>query len=299
MKLFRYIARPIVVLSFGINCASGEDNRSTVLLTLTQSDYGGGRIYLPVRFGNVIGTMRLDTGASTTRITLAPWNKDLPSLGQSDSTGASGQTTRCDDVEAKNVELKAAQGNNIARAKYEVSRCAASDGDDLLGLDFFKGARFSLDFERHEMMFSGETHATGHAKPFRLLGPDQRLVGIDVRAGNVTGVGLFDTGAEISAVDQQFVEKHRNLFTLVKRKGKASEAGGKHFSSKIYKVKELDLGEGRILRGIYAIAYDFGVLREALGRQTPFILGYNFVSQFNWELDFRSPNSATWDAKTK
>jgi hypothetical protein len=301
MKLFRYIALPLVAVFFGATCASGEDNRSTIPLTLTQSDYGGGRIHLPVRFGNVMGTMRLDTGASTTRVTLAPWNKDLPSVGQSASTGASGKTMACEDVEAKNVELKASQGNNVARAKYEVTRCAASDGDDLLGLDFFKDARFTLDFERHEMVFFGEPIATRHPKPFRLIGPDQRLVGIEVRAGNTTVIGLFDTGAEISAVDQQFVDRHKNLFTPVKNKGKASEAGGKQFSHKMYKIKELSLGENLVLRNVYAIAYDFGVLREALGRQTPLVLGYNFVSKLNWDLDFASPASPTptWDARQK
>lgn len=299
MKLFRYVVFSLVALITGVTCASADDNRSTIPLTLTQSDYGGGRIYLPVRFGNVIGTMRLDTGATGARITLAPWNKDLPSLGQSHSMGASGKATRCDDVEAKNVELKATQGNNIARARYEVSRCDAGDGDDLLGLDFFKGARFTLDFERREMVFLGEAPANSRSKPFRLLGPGQRLVGIEVRAGKTTAVGLLDTGADVFAVDKQFFEKHKNLFTLVKNKIKASEAGGKQMSSKIYRIKELDLGEGRILRGIYALVYDFGDLREVLGRQAPFILGYNVLSKLNWELDFKSPNSPTWDAKLR
>jgi hypothetical protein len=299
MKPFQHIALPMVAVLLATTCATGGDNRSTIPMTLTKSDYGGGRIYLPVRVGNVMGSMRLDTGASTTRVALAPWNKDLPSVGQSASTGASGRTMACDDVEAKNVELKASQGNNIARTKYEITRCATSDGDDLLGLDFFKGARFTLDFERHEMAFFGGATETSRPKPFRLIGPDRRLVGIELRAGNTAAVGLFDTGAEICAVDQQFVDKHKNLFTLVKSKGKASEAGGKLFSHKMYKIKELDLGEGLVSRNVYAIAYDFGVLREALGRQTPFILGYNFVSKIYWELDFASSASPTWDARAK
>ena len=153
MKLLPYMAISFVALLFEVSIASGEDRPSTIPMTLTESDYGGGRIYLPVRFGNFMGSMRLDTGASTSRITLAPWNADMPSSGQSYSTGASGKTTRCDDVVANNVALKAARGNDIARSKYEVTRCAASDGDDLLGLDFFKGARFTLDFDRTELVF--------------------------------------------------------------------------------------------------------------------------------------------------
>lgn len=299
MRLFRRIVLSLVALSFCASRASGEEDRSVIALTVTRSDYGGGRIYLPVRFGNVMGPMRLDTGASTTRIKLAPWNADLPSKGRSVSAGATGKTTDCEDVEAKNVELKAAQGNNIGRAKYEVSRCDAGDGDDLLGLDFFKGARFALNVERREMTFSKEPLAADRAKPFRLLGPDRRLVGIDVRIGDAAAVGLFDTGAELSAVDRQFVDKHKKLFTLVKKKGKASEAGGRRFSSDIYKIKELDLGEGRVLRGVYAFVYDFGAVREALGRQTPFILGFDVVSAFDWELDFKSPDAPKWDARPK
>ncbi|WP_457795903.1 aspartyl protease family protein [Methylocystis sp. S23] len=277
--------------------ARSEPARSTVPMTLTMADYGGGRIYLPVRFGNMMGTMRLDTGASTTRVALAPWNRDLPVVGQSDSTGASGRTVRCDDVEAKNIELKASEGAGIARAKYEVTRCAASDGDDLLGLDFFKGARFTLDFGKREMVFFGD--APAHATPFRLLGPDQRLVGVAFKVGDVAAAGLFDTGAEISAVDQKFVDAHKKLFAPAKLKGKAREAGGAAFAPKLYKIKALDLGQGRILRGVYALAYDFGALRQALGSQAPFILGYNFLSQFDWTLDFTAPKSPAWDARLK
>ncbi len=299
MKFFRCISLSFLALLVGVGVSAGEEAPSTIPLTLVQSAHDGGRIYVPLRFGSVMGAMRLDTGASTTRIALASWNKDLPSLGQSQSTGASGNTGHCEDVEAKNVELKATQGNNIARAKYVVSRCSASDGADLLGVDFFKGARFTLDFQRHELVFFGDWDAARHPRPFRLLGPEQRLVGIDLVIGNTPAIGLFDTGAELSAVDQKFVESHKRLFTRVKTIGKASAVGGKSFSAKLYLVKKIDFGEGRILRGVYALVYDFGALREALGPQTPFILGYNFISRFTWELDFKSPNSPTWDAKPR
>ena len=159
------MALPLIAVCLGTTCASGGDIGSTIPMTLTQSDYGGGRIYLPVRFGNSWGPCASTRAPPRTRVTLAPWNKDLPTIGQSASTGASGRTTACDDVEAKNVELKASRGNNIARAKYEVTRCATGDGDDLLGLDFFKDTRFTLDFERREMVFFG--------KPTRLAAPSR------------------------------------------------------------------------------------------------------------------------------
>ncbi|MCC3245970.1 retropepsin-like domain-containing protein [Methylocystis sp. WRRC1] len=295
MRFFRALL--LFILTVGAHGAGAQTSRSVVSMTLTQGDYGGGRVYLPMRFDKVMGTMRLDTGASTTRIALAPWNKDLPAMGASESTGASGLTIRCDDVEARNVALKAVQGNDIARAKYEVTRCPTSDGGDLLGLDFFKNALFTLDFDHREMVFFGAPLSTGHARPFRMLGPDRRLVGVELRVGNVTSVGLFDTGAEICAVDQSFVRKHKKLFTLEKAAGKASEAGGKKFASKIYRIREIDLGDGRVARDVHALAYDFGPLRAALGKETPFILGYNLLSRFTWELDLRAPDRPMWDAR--
>lgn len=298
MKTLKRLALLLFVVALA-PAAHGADASSTVVMTLMPRDYDGGRIYVPVRFGNVLGTMRLDTGASSSRVTLAPWNKDLPVLRQSESTGASGKTMSCVDVEARNVEIKAQEGSNIGRAKYEVTRCAASDGDDLLGLDFFRAARFTLDFERHQMVFFAALRPDGRPSAFQLLGPEKRLLGISIRVGRASSLGLFDTGAEISAVDQQFVEKHKSLFTPVKAKPKAREAGGDEIRSHLYKVRTMDLGEGHVLHGVNVLAYDFGALRDALGRETSFVLGYNIISRFNWELDLTKPAQASWTARPK
>lgn len=294
---FRSLLLPLAVLLFGANRASGEE-RSVVPMTLIRGEDGAGRVYLTVRFGAAMGPMRLDTGASTTRVRLAPWNEALPALGASASTGASGATSSCEDVEAKIVELKASEGNDIGRANYRVTRCATSDGDDLLGLDFFRGARFTLDFERGEMVFFPHGDAQGF-RPFHPLGPDRRLVGIDLRIGKTAAVGLFDTGAEVSAVDRRFVERHKKLFVPLKKKTKASDASGRRFASDVYRVKEIDLGEGRISRDVAVVAYDFGPLRQALGAEAPLILGFDILSGLHWELDFASPDAPRWKASAR
>lgn len=298
MKLIiRLLFLPLLFLAQASGVAFGDDPSSITPLTLTQGDYGGGRIYLSVRFGNVMGVMRLDTGASTSRVALAPWNKDFPALGQSGSTGVSGQVARCEDVEARNVEIVASQGKGVGRARYEITRCPG--GDDLLGLDFLSGARLSLDFSRKELIFFPKALSDSRPTPFRLLGPDRQVVGVDLRMGSAAAVGLFDTGAELSAVDQRFVDAHRRLFTPVKGRPKASEASGARIAARLYRINQLDLGEGHPLKGVYALAYDFGPLREALGPQVPIILGYNVLSRFNWELDFTSKGLPAWRASPR
>lgn len=287
-----------ILLIWATSPANGEQRNSMIPLSLNEGDYGGGRIYAPVRFDNVLGMMRLDTGASTSRITFALWNKNFPVVGQTESMGASGRFMRCDDVEAQSVMLKAGQGASIGRAKYILSRCPYSDGDDLLGLDFFKGTHFQLDLSRREIIFPEPSAVVlGQQQSFVLLGPDRRLVGVNARVGGMSVVGLFDSGAELTAVDLSFVKSHSNLFIPVKHRLKASEAGGAKWAPKLYRLKEIDIGEGRILRGLFVLAYDFGVLREALGTQTPIILGYNFLSHYLWDLDFTVPGTPKWRAE--
>lgn len=298
MKFFRSAAF-FAALSFSLAAAGAERSRSVIPLNVTEDQYVGGRIYLQVRIGDVMGPMRLDTGASSTRIRLASWNKGMPVLGESFSTGASGATMRCDEVEAPKIELVASEGNNIARMKYEVTRCPPGEGDDLLGIDFFKGARFSLDLDRRELVFFGDPIANRDARPIRRLGPDRRLVGVDLHFGKTGIVGLFDSGAEISAVDQRFVRKHKALFAAVNAKASASGVAGARIASKVYKIKSLDLGGGRVLTDVYALSYDFSGLRAALGREVSFLIGYNVIKKFDWDFDFRTPESPTWDAKLK
>ncbi len=279
----------------GAGGAVSDPAPSTIPLTLTHSDYSGGRIYLPVRLGNALGSMRLDTGASTSRVALASWNKDLPKIGESHSTGVAGQAALCDDVEAQNVQLRASIGNGVGRGKYQLTRCPT--GDDLLGLDFFKGTRFSLDLHKGEMVVFAVPQHGVHFSPFRALGPERRLVGLPLRVGDAAAVGLFDTGAEISAVDENFVNAHRKQFTPVQSRMKAAAAGGAKFTSKLYRIRQISFGDGHVVKGLYAIAYDFGPLREALGPEVSLILGYNFLNRFDWEIDLTDSGSPRWSAK--
>jgi len=272
-----------------------EPAPSVAALTVQDTAGGGGRIYVSMRFGAVMGPMRLDTGASTSRLTLAPWNRDWPVTARSASLGASGAAASCEDVEAKNVALVATQGNAVARGRYEVTRCAASDGGDLLGLDFFKGARLTLDIAHRQMTVFGEP--AKHPKPLRRLGPDQSLAGIDVKLGGAPVVGLFDTGAELCAIDRTFVQKHKKLFTAVKEKGAARDAGGKDIAAQKVTIRKLDLGDGLVLKDVLALSYDFGALRAALGKDAPLVLGYNALTKVRWSLDLTKPETPTFGAE--
>jgi len=286
MPLLRTLLAALALVATSRSGLSAEG--SIVPLAVTKTDHSGGRAYVTARFGAAQGPMRLDTGASGSRLRVAPWNADFPVIAASHSESASGRAMRCEDVEAQNVQLVASEGANIGRARYVATRCEAGAGDDLLGLDFFHNARFTLDLDGERMVFPG---APGPLAPLRRLGPEGRLVGIEARLGRFRTIGLIDSGAELTAIDRRFVERHRSLFKPAHEKPHARDAGGAALAAKLYKLAEIDLGEGRVLRDLFVIAYDFGPLRSALGRETPLILGFNALRPFLWTFDLTAPDA--------
>jgi len=276
-----------------------QEPGATTSLSIASGSYGVGRIYAPVRFGEVTRQMRLDTGASTSHIKLAPWNKKLPSLGQRHTLTVTGNKSLCDKVRFHDVEIIGHENQKVRKENYQLLRCLNSNGDDLLGIDFFQGEYFTLNFKDKQINFINNLDQTHQSTPFRKITGADGLLGVDIRIGASTSVGLFDSGAEISAVDQRFVAQNKSSFVLVRATGMATEASGKQWPTKLYKIKSLDIGGGQVVRDIYAIVYDFGVLRDAFGHETSFILGYNFISKFNWTIDLRSSQDPRWTARLR
>ena len=276
-----------------------QEPGATSSLSITFGSYGVGRIYAPVRFGEVNRLMRIDTGASTSHIKLAPWNKKLPSLGQRHTLTVTGNKSLCDKVKFHDAEIIAHGNQKVRKENYQLLRCLTSNGDDLLGIDFFQGEYFTLNFKDKQINFINNLDQTLQSTPFRKITGADGLLGVDIKIGSSASVGLFDSGAEISAVDQRFVAQNKSSFVLVRNTGMATEASGKQWPTKLYQIKSLDIGRGQVVRDIYAIVYDFGVLHEAFGRETSFILGFNFISKFNWMIDLRSSQDPRWTARLR
>ena len=276
-----------------------QEPGATSSLSITFGSYGVGRIYAPVRFGEVNRLMRIDTGASTSHIKLAPWNKKLPSLGQRHTLTVTGNKSLCDKVRFHDVEIIGHENQKVRKENYQLLRCLTSNGDDLLGIDFFQGEYFTLNFKDKQINFINNLDQTLQSTPFRKITGADGLLGVDIKIGSSASVGLFDSGAEISAVDQRFVAQNKSSFVLVRNTGMATEASGKQWPTKLYQIKSLDIGRGQVVRDIYAIVYDFGVLHEAFGRETSFILGFNFISKFNWMIDLRSSQDPRWTARLR
>ena len=272
----------------------GQELVSTISIITQHSRYGGGRIYVPARIDNYKGYMRFDTGASSSRFYKSAWNKKFISKGISHSISATSAITKCDEIVIPNLSIVAQSGNAIGRINYLATRCAASSGDNLLGLDFLKGSEFTVNLKDSQLRFFEPTGNDSKTHLLRALGRNKELIGIDLDIGDLSTYGLLDTGAEMTAVDSVYFNAHPELFETVQNKISLRGANGKVIASSLCKIKLINLGNGFIIKNLYALVYDFSLLKDEIGHNTPVILGYNFFEKFKWKFNFKKNITPTW-----
>lgn len=284
-------------LSISLSWSLSARAAAVILLDVVYEESGGGSMYVSVRAGAFKGSMQLDTGASTSRVAVSPWNQFLPSLGQSTSVSANGSESQCSEVHPESFALVARDGTLLARKNYTLNRCESASDSDLLGLDFFNRTLMRLNFDDQtlEVESKPQVLVEGHA-PIHALVPTSTalLMGIPVRIADRNGFGMVDTGSELTAVDLTFIRNNSAAFEYIGQAGKATAADGTEWYPEIYTLKKLKLGDRHELENVKVIAYDFGSFIDDLGRDVHIILGFNVLSQFNWEFDLRDPKARTW-----
>ena len=271
-----------------------QESVSSVNIITHHSLYGGGRIYAPVRVDNYKGFMRVDTGASTSRFHKSAWNKKFIITNTVHSIGATAAVAKCEEVVVPNLSIVAQSGNAIGRVNYLATRCPAGTGDDLLGIDFLKGSEFTLNLKESQIRFFEPLPNDHKSHLLRALGREKDLIGIELDIGSLSTYGLLDTGAEMTAVDSVYFNAHPELFENVKREISMRGANGKKITSRLCKIKFINLGDGFIIKNLYALVYDFNALRDEIGHDTPVILGYNFFEKFKWKFNFKKNITPTW-----
>ena len=242
---------------------------------LQHGSLGSGIIEVDFKFDGTNQRMHLDTGANSSVLARADWNASYPAIGQSERQGASGKVYQCDAIQFGEVSL-----NSIQHRLFKTDRCA--QGSTLLGMDFWKGHVLTLDFYNEKILV--DQSATVN-QPFRRL--DHDYIGLPIALQERNYYGLFDTGAQLTSVDQQFVDQNPSLFASAGPVNVKDSSGQKVSAAKLYKLKSIKIGSFEI-KDIYVIAFDFKAIGIDWGTDVPVILGFNIISKMNWVLDLKN-----------
>jgi len=218
----------------------------------------------------------LDTGAATSSIETDKITANYPSLGRTESRGVSGKAIICDYVQPEKITLGRQEFTN-ARLK----RCDRN----ILGIDLLGQFIFQIDFARENLNFVPELPSYTEVFNTKRLSPGHFTIPMELGEKKIVDV-LFDTGADTTVIDSKFIEKHPELFKLV-RSEDGFDAHGNKIPSKIYQANSLKVGALE-MSSVEMASFDFGEFMRDKMEGAPVILGNNVITKGMWSFDLKA-----------
>lgn len=250
-------------------------------LIITPGDLNSYRIDVDLQFDGLSKRFQLDTGANTSMVAPDSQTSTYLSEGKVQLEGAAGQPFECDLISANTISIDALTVN-----KLQFKRCDLGiHSFHNLGLDLFRGQIIELDFKTNTLSLPTKIAEGWTLHP--LIRLDRGHLKIDANINDMKLKVLFDTGAQLTAVDIQFVENNPELFTLIDSQEAGHDITGKPIFMKFYELTKIQIG-AMVFEKTTVAAFDFGKLRNYLGENTPIILGANAIIQANWIFDLVS-----------
>jgi len=138
-----------------------------------------------------------DTGAAASNLGSDDQSKAYPSLGKSKSRGASGNSVANDIVQPRKIEL-----GSLKFEKYQIKRCE----NYTLDLDLLVNKIFQIDLRNLKVNFLEHMPFNVAPQSIKRLSPGHLTIPIKLETQMVDV--LFDTGADSTVIDLQFIKQH-------------------------------------------------------------------------------------------
>jgi predicted aspartyl protease len=274
------ILSPLVLACIFVGCTSLSDKREAKLPSetihlikrSTENDH-----FVTDIEGLVDGSKTLfllDTGAATSSLAEDEHTKAYPSLGKEDAKGAAGKATPCDIVQPRQISI-----GNLAFHHPRIKRCRTN----ILGLDLLGPSGFEVDLAGLKLLIG---KSTDRKLQFPLRRLSRGHITIPLKIQDQVVDALFDTGADTTVIDSQFVQRNPQLFEPI-RSEEGTDALGNKIASQIYRCRSIQAGKLR-LENVEMAAFDFGDFLRSRMEGSPLILGNNIISHAKWSFDLKN-----------
>ncbi|WP_374073602.1 aspartyl protease family protein [Bdellovibrio bacteriovorus] len=214
----------------------------------------------------------LDTGAVSSSIANDVHVDSYPSMGERDSKAAAGIGKKGDIIEPDKISV-----GSYSFRRSQITRCSPS----LLGLDRLKEIVFQIDLKSKTLNLLKHFPIKSTKHQLHRLSPGHMTV--PLRLGKMSVDALFDTGADTTVIDSQFIKSNKNLFELL-RSEVGTDALGNKIPSEVYLCRSVQVGD-LIVNDIEMAAFNFGDHLRKHMEGCPIILGNNVISHARWTFD--------------
>jgi Aspartyl protease len=272
----------VVFVTAALVCASGtsvgadEKDLEVIPLQVTQLDHGRYRADMDVIIDGRKKQFELDSGARKTSVRSDQDIRQYPAAGKDLSGGNFGNLVEFEIIQPKKLEI----GSHVF-LNARLQRTDAGRKDSLLGIDILGQHPFQVDFKNSKLSILARLPGSLKVAPLRIQSGGH--IALPMAMGKKKCYVLFDTGAEATLIDAQFVKANQQLFKLT-RTDKGMDSTGKQRDTPIYEAISLQIGDLH-LKNVEMAADEWNDTFRSKMEGLPIILGSNVIYHARWSFD--------------
>ena len=271
----------ILVLCDGPSVLNGA------ILEMAHGPLGSGKMYLPCVLDGVEERCVLDTGSVISLVENDDRFSKYPAFGSFHFKSASGISLEADKIQIRRAQIDKQLFQNAAFARPSHDHNIEST----IGINLIGQKPFWLHFGERASIELGAT------APTSLLGGietrEDGIFSIPIGLGDFKTQAVWDTAAELTAVDKNYVTKNPENFSAMRQQAYAKDGTAQPVESKLFKAKKILVG-GRTFRNVTVLAVDLSSLHQDKGEGIHAVIGFNIIRGADWFFDV--PNKR-WNIK--
>jgi len=254
-----------------------EDNLSNMQFLL--GEFSSGKVYVPVEIDNKRVDFFIDTGATFTGIKDIGLLNDKSIAGDYVFQSASGIPLIAKQATSQKILL-----GNIERQNAKVNLLPDEfEHDTILGIDFFDDSYFSFCSENKA--FKCDFNNLELSQDFLIT--EKGHIGINCILNDLSCLGIWDTGAELTVISTEFKEKYRHLLNNPKKINNGIDSTGAKIDFTLWSLTSLTIA-GNAFSNIHVLEMDFDKLRRHFDKNVEIIIGFNLIIKANWEFNMKT-----------
>ena len=198
-------------------------------------------------------------------------------------------------INAKWKTCYATDMQNIARVKKR-------DFAGLIGYDQMRKHEVVIDYKKQKLFLvsrSNKTFFDNHEKiekvPLRMMG---HLPVVKVKIGKRRYYFAIDSGAEVNVIDKRLRKRMSEKMIVESLRGNIIGGGDKKISARGVKIKSTKIGKATYENLDYTYA-DLSFLTDDEGHRVDGLLGYPFLKEALFSINYRKRQLCKWELKTK
>jgi hypothetical protein len=257
-------------------------------LQIAFGPYSSGKAYVSCVIDGAKERCFLDTGSAMTLVANSKRFSAYTNLGNFRFESASGIPQDTETIQVRSIRI-----DNIEIHNKKIGRTDFPGAENTLGIDVVGRQPFAVNFSPRAVL---TLNAERPKLPLTTLEVSPHgLLSIPVELGGIDAHAMWDTGAALTTIDQNFILAHPENFRATKNYMNGVDGAGKSILVQVFRAKKLKIAD-RTFDNVRVVALDLHTLREGVNKDIQAVIGFNTIRKANWFFD---PKNRLWNCDAK